>query len=407
MQSGVSTVTGMSAHRALEPDDLEGAFTFHMTHGHLFRSLIHVLRDLLMYGILELTPTRMRLLRLDKTERVIVSIDIDTRRFFQYLFVSRKGVIRVGINFSVLWQCIKVIGKQDSFIMSKNDGDDFLVLVFGNAARQQYSLQGVCEQHISIPQYRSRQPNIYITVKELTKTMSYLRTERGRARIKGYRDRLIVEALGGKKMIQRMGMAFDDVWRRVGLTPEKLQEMLVEDPSLSCSLHLNESRTAIAELEVCQNYPKYSGVDSVPTVDAVQSHLVLKSLSKVYTIAPNSSVLATVEQGKPIRIVIPIGDYGNLTLYLLESSWNGGHQQEATAGSSSLQLPTAVRGSHHDADPAMTVTAAEEEKQPSPPLPEEKQQQGKAGGDDEEAPRPSRKRISKKKKQPLPTASEE
>lgn len=321
-QSGVSKVTSMSVLRDLEADDLEGAFTIHVTHGHLIRSLIHVLRDILAYGILELTPTKMRLLRLDKTERVIVAIDIDTSRFFQYLFVSRRGVIRIGISFAVLWQCIKVIGKQDSFIMSKNDGDDFVILDFGNAARQQYALQGVCDQILEVPVYRSKQPNVYITVKELTKAMSYLRTERGRAHIKGYRDRIVVEALGGKK-VQRMGVSFDDVWKRVGLTPSSLHTMMRENSSLKCSLHLNDAGTGIAELEITENYAKY-GSGAVPTVDLVQSHLVLKSLSKVYTIAPNSSVLATVEAGVPIRIVIPIGDYGHLTLYLLSAAWGGG-----------------------------------------------------------------------------------
>ena len=320
-QNGVSKVTSQAVLRDLEADDLEGAFTMHVTHGHLIRSLVHVLRDILSYGILEFTPTTLRLLRVDKTERVIVSIDIDTSKFFQYLFVSKKGIIRVGISFSVLWQCIKVIGKQDSFIMSKMDGDEHVVLDFGNAARQQYALQGVCEQHIEIPTYLSRQPNVYITVKELTKAMSYLRTERGRAHIKGFRDRVVVEALNGRK-VQRMGTSFDDVWRRIGLTPDSLLNMMRENPTLSCSLHANEDHSAIVELEIAQNYPKYGG-QNLPTLDALQSHLVLKSLSKVYTIAPNSSVLATVEVGQPIRIVIPVGEYGTLTLYLLTAPWSG------------------------------------------------------------------------------------
>lgn len=322
-QSGVSKVTSMSHLRDLEPSDLEGAFSIHVTHGHIFRSLTHVVRDMLAYGILELTPTTMRLLRLDKTERVIVAIDIDTTRFFQYFFLSKRGIIRIGISFAVLWQCIKVVGKQDSFIMSKNDGDDYMVLDFGDAARQQYPLQGVCEQEIRVPIYLSRQPNIYVTVKELTKAMSYFRNERGRARIKGFRDRLVVEALGGKK-VKKMGTSFEDVWRRVGLTPDRLQAMLREDPSLVCSLHLNDAGTGIAELDITQSYPKYGAVGATPTVDIVQSHLVLKSLSKVYTIAPNSGVVVTVEKGLPIRLVIPIGDYGYLTLYLLTSTWNSG-----------------------------------------------------------------------------------
>jgi hypothetical protein len=320
-QSGVTKVTSQSVLRDLEADDLEGSFTIHVTHGHLIRSLVHVLRDILAYGILELTATSLRLLRLDKTERVIVSINIDTSRFFQYLFLSRKGVIRIGISFAVLWQCIKVIGKQDSFIMSKRDGDEYVILDFGNSAKQQYALQGVCDQHIDMPTYQSLQPNVYVTVKELTKAMSYLRTERGRAHIKGYRDRIVVEALNGKK-VQRMGVSFDDVWRRIEMTPEKLIAMLKSDPSLTCSLHLNEKQDAIAELEMTQNYPKYGSPGATPTVDVVQSHLVLKSLSKVYTIASNSSILATVEAGQPIRLVIPIGDYGHLTLYLLSHAWS-------------------------------------------------------------------------------------
>lgn len=318
-QNGVTKVTGQSKYRALEEDDLEGSFTIHVTHGHLVRSLIHVLRDILDYGILELTPTAMRLLRLDKTESVIVEINIDAAKFFQYLFVSRKGVIRIGISFSMFWQCVKVIGKQDSFIMSKMDGDACVVLDFGNSAKQRYPLQGVVDQDIEVPTYLSRQPNVYITVKELTKTLSYLRTERGRARIKGYRDRIIIDTVNGDK-IHKIGISYDDVWRRIGLTPEQLLGMMKDNPELACSLHMNDSKTAIAELETCQGYAKYGSADARPTVDLVQSHFVLKSLSKVYTIAPNSSILATVEANKPIRLVIPIGDYGHLTLYLLATS---------------------------------------------------------------------------------------
>lgn len=325
-QTGVTKVTSQSSTRDLEDDDLEGAFTIHVTHGHLIRSLIHVLRDILAYGIFELTPTTLRLLRLDKSECVIVSFDIDTSKFFQYLFVSRKSVIRIGISFALLWQCVKVIGKQDPFIMSKAEGDGFFVLDFGNAAKQQYPLQGVCAQTISVPTYLSRQPNIFITVKELTKAMSYLRTERGRAHIKGYRDRLVIEAMNGKK-IQRMGVPFDDVWRRINIKPEELLTMMQENPNLACSLHLNEEGTAIAELETSKDYPKFGSPGAIPTVDTVQSHLVLKSLSKVYTIAPNSSILVTVEAEKPIRLSIPIGDYGHLTLYILSSAYGSGNSE--------------------------------------------------------------------------------
>ncbi len=355
-QTGVSKVASQAILRDLESDDLEGSFTIHVTHGHLIRSLIHVLRDILAYGILVLTPTTLSLLRLDKTERVIVSINIDTSRFFQYLFLSRKGVIRIGINFNVLWQCIKVIGKQDSFIMSKSDGDEYVVLDFGNSAKQQYPLQGVCEQHIDLPTYMSGQPNVFITVKELTKAMSYLRTERGRAHIKGYRDRIVVEALNGKK-IQRMGVSFDDVWRRIGLTPDQLVAMLVANPELSCSLHLNESKTGIVELEMAQGYPKYGSPDSQPTADVIQSHLVLKSLSKVYTIAPNSSVMATVETNQPIRLVIPIGDYGHLTFYLLSSTWSGGEGVEALSVIGDLSMAPAA----FSAEPSAPVENSEEE----------------------------------------------
>lgn len=349
-QSGVSKVTSQAVLRDLEEDDLEGAFTIHVTHGHLIRSLIHVLRDILAYGILELTPTTLRLLRLDKTERVIVSIEIDTSRFFQYLFVSRRGVIRIGISFAVLWQCIKVIGKQDSFIMSKCDGEDYVILDFGTAARQQYALQGVCEQHIEIPVYLSRQPNVYITVKELTKAMSYLRTERGRAHIMGYRDRIIVASLNGKK-VQRMGVSFEDVWKRIGMSPDQLVGKLKANPGISCSLHLNSSETCLAELEISQQYQKYGAQGSAPTVDAVQSHLALKSLSKVYTIAPNSSILATVESGKPIRLVIPIGEYGHLTLFLLSSPWTTTVEEET--------LPSAV-----SSEPSLIPTIVKEESIP-------------------------------------------
>ncbi len=330
-QTGVTKVTSQAALRDLEEEDLEGSFTMHVTHGHLIRSLVHVLRDTVAYAILELTPTTLRLLRLDKTERVIVSININTSRFFQYLFISKKGYIRIGISFAVLWQCVKVIGKQDPFIMSKTDGFEYVVLDFGNAAKQQYPLQGVCEQDIEIPTYLSPQANVFITVKELTKAMSYLRTERGRAHIKGYRDRLVIEALDGKK-VQRMGSSFDDVWRRVGMTPEQLLNLMRSNPELSCSLNLNADSSAIAELETYQNYPKYGTSGAVPTVDVVQSHLVLKSLSKVYTIAPNSSVMATIEAGKPIRLVMPIGDYGHLTFYLLAAPWSANAAVEVPSG---------------------------------------------------------------------------
>ena len=338
-QSGVTKVTSQSVLRDLEEDDLEGTFTIHVTHGHLIRSLIHVLRDIVAYGILELTPTKMRLLRLDKTERVIVSVDIDTSKFFQYLFISRKPVIRIGISFALFWQCVKVIGKQDPFIMSKNDGDEYVILDFGNSAKQQYPLYGVCDRQLDVPVYMSKQPNVFITVKELTKAMSYLRTERGRAHIKGYKDRLIVEALNGKK-VQKMGSSYDDVWKRLGMKPEQVLTMLKENPALSCSLHLNESGTAIAELEMAQNYPKYGSVGAQPTVDVVQSHLVLKSLSKVYTIAVNSSVLVTIEAGKPILLMMPIGDYGHLSLYLLGSVWSGGECLAAVTAPPPVEAPT-------------------------------------------------------------------
>jgi hypothetical protein len=118
--------------------------------------------------------------------------------------------------------------------------------------------------------------------------------------------------------------------------------MMKENPELSCSLHLNDAGTAIAELETCQGYQKYGTPGAQPTVDVVQSHLVLKSLSKVYTIAPNSSVLATVEVGKPIRLVVPIGEYGTLTLYLLASTWSGDAEGILTpAGEASTLSPPA------------------------------------------------------------------
>lgn len=361
-QSGVTKVTSQADLRDLEEEDLEGSFTIHVTHGHLIRSLIHVLRDILAYGILELTRTSLTLLRLDRTGCVIVSIKIDTSRFFQYLFVSRKGVIRIGINFSVLWQCVKVIGKQDSFIMSKMDGDEYVVLDFGNSAKQQYTLQGVVDRHIDIPVYLSLQPNVFITVKELTKAMSYLRTERSRAHIKGYRDRIIVECATAKKL-QRMGVSYDDVWRRIGITPDQLITMMKDNPDLSCSLNLNEAKTAIAELEISQGYAKYGSPNAEPTVDVVQDHLVLKSLSKVYTIAPNSSILATIEADKPIRLVIPIGDYGHLTLYLLSSQWGSAPAAEAVIP----QEPTVVPRKKKSPPPVEETPQPKVEAEAAPP----------------------------------------
>lgn len=382
-QSGITKVTGQSKYRELEDDDLEGSFTIHVTHGHLIRSLIHVLRDILDYGILELTPTTVRLLRLDKTERVIVDINIDTSRFFQYLFVSKKGIIRIGISFSLFWQCVKVIGKQDSFIMSKIDGDEYVVLDFGNSAKQRYSLHGVVDQPLEVPVYLSRQPNIYITVKELTKTLSYLRTERGRAHIKGYRDRIIIDTVNGEK-IHRIGISYDDVWRRIDLTPEQLLVMMKENPNLSCSLHLNETKTAILELETSQGYPKY-GDKAVPTVDIVQSHFVLKSLSKVYTIAPNSSILATVEADKPIRLVIPIGDYGYLTLYLLASSWTEDAAPPIAPDEEEEEEPAPPPKRKSQRRPAVSEPApAVEEEEAAPVVPKRKKRPSKKPVKEEE-----------------------
>jgi hypothetical protein len=323
-QSGVSKVRDMSILRSLTEEDRQGTFMLQITYGHIIRSVVHVLRDVLSYGIFVLTPNRMSLLRLDESNSVIVALDLDTSKFFHYFFLSRTGIIRIGISFNLFWQAVKVIGKQDTFIMTKSEGDDFVVLDFGNSSRQQFQIQGVCSQDVPVPLYRTIQPNICITVKELTQAMGYFRTERKKAHIKGYRDRLIVEATESKKM-KKMGASYDDIWRRIGITKEQLVKVLNSDDPPICSLSLNSDHTDIRELEICKSYPKYAA--GPPTVDIIQSHLILKSLAKIYTIAPGLRVLATVEADRPIRLSIPVGELGELTLYLK----NNTQEQEVIA----------------------------------------------------------------------------
>lgn len=325
---GVTHTKSMSQLRTLDENDLQGSFYLHITHGHVIRSAVHVLRDMLNYAILELTPTSLRILRLDKTEHIIVNLVLDTTKFFQYYFNSKKNVIRVGVNLAVLWSRMKIIGKHDPFILMKNDGADFMILDFGSQARHQYKLQGVCEQEIEIPTYESVISNIRITVREITKAMASIRQERWKVRIKGYRDRLIVETVNAQT-VQRLGSSIEDIWRKIDITPDSLVSDLRSDNPPTCTFHLDEDADdkttgegCLKEFRPFYQYPKYSVTDVEPVVDIVQSNLLLKSLSKLYTLSPNSWIATTVEKDKPIKMCIPIGEYGHLIIYLLSGNYS-------------------------------------------------------------------------------------
>lgn len=315
---GIMKVINMSEIRDLTDDDLEGRFHIHILNGYIIRSLIHMLRDVMLYAILELTATSFRILRYDKTGKLIVHLELDPRTFASYFFLSKKDTIRVGINFSQFWTKMKILGKPDPFIATKKEGEDFMTLDFKQSASHQYKLQGVMEQTINIPEYKSPFSNICTSVRELSRAMAAVRTEKSKITFKGYKDTLVVETQNNQTT-QRLGSSFDDIWDKIGLSRQELVDTLTGEDAPFCSLHLNEAEDDIEEIEAFTDYTEF-GQGGDPVIEETQTHSLLKCLAKVCNVSDNSSVKVTTEPDKPIKLEIPIYQYGTLCFYMFKDS---------------------------------------------------------------------------------------
>lgn len=304
--SGMSKVVDMTNIRNLEDEDLEGTFYIHITNGYIVRSLIHMLRDVVLYAILELTPDRLQILRYDKTGRLIIDLVLKTSHFTSYFFLSKKPSIKIGLDFSHLWHKMKILGKPDPFIAYKEDGKEHIILDFGSMATHQYTLRGVVEQNISLPQYNESNLGINISVRELSKAMTALRTNKSKITFKGYKDYLIIET-PKKQTFQRLGTAYNEFWRPLGLKPEDITAMADED-DLYCSLKLP-----------LEDHGETTS-DDEPLVVVEQTHTLLKSLAKVCNISDNSPIRVITEAGKPIKLTISVYQYGYLSFYLFKEA---------------------------------------------------------------------------------------
>lgn len=316
---GMMKVVNMSQIRDLTDEDLEGRFHIHILNGYIIRSIIHMLRDVMLYAILELTATSVRILRYDKTGKLIVHLELDPKTFASYFFLSKKESIKVGINFSQFWTKMKILGKPDPFIADKKDGDDFITLDFKQAATHQYKLQGVMDQIVNLPEYKSSFSNICTSVRELSRAMAAVRTEKSKITFKGYKDTLVVETQNNQT-VQRLGSPFDDIWEKIGLTRQELIDMLASDDPPYCSLHLNEEENDIEEIETFADYAEFGQAGAEPVIEETQTHTLLKCLAKVCNISDNSSVKVTTEPEKPIKVEIPVYQYGTLWFYMFKDS---------------------------------------------------------------------------------------
>src|SRR6185437_15593063 len=299
---GMSKVVNMSLIRDLTDDDLEGYFYINITNGYIIRSLLHMLRDLMLYAILELTPTRVRILRYDKTGKIIIHLELLTSRFTSYLFKSKRPAIKIGLDFSSLWHKMKILGKPNPFIAYKEDGQDFITLDFCSMAKHQYNLHGVIDQNITLPKYDTSHPGINISVREMSQAMTALRTSKSKITFKCYRDRIDIETLK-KETFQQLGTPFDEFWSTLNLDPEDVIEELKfseedEDAQIFSSLHLNEDKTNLQEIA-----PTPDSTEE-PIVTMEQNHNLLKSLAKVCNVSDNSPIRAIVESNKPVKLSI-------------------------------------------------------------------------------------------------------
>lgn len=313
--SGMTKVVDMTPIRDLEPEDLEGYFYIHITNGYIVRSLIHMLRDVMLYAILELTPNRVRILRYDNTGKLIVHLELLTSKFTSYFFLSQRNVIKIGIDFSHLWHKMKILRKPDPFIAFKRDGDEFITLDFGSMARHHYPLQGVVDQEIHLPEYTNPCHNINISVRELSTAMTALRTNKTKITFKGYRDKLIIET-PKQQTFQSLGTSCDEFWKKIEkLSKSDVIERLSSENPPTCSLHLNEDNTALRELP-----DDAVGDTDEPIVSMEQPHTFIKSLAKVYNISDNSPIRVTTEENKPIKLSLSICQYGVLTFYMFKDT---------------------------------------------------------------------------------------
>lgn len=311
--SGMSKVVDMSSIRSLTEEDLEGSFYIHITNGYIIRSLIHMLRDVMLYAILELTPKSLRIIRYDKTGKIIIYLQLLTSRFTSYFFKSKRQSIKLGLEFMQIWNKMKILGKPDPFIAYKQDGKDYMILDFGSMAQHRYNLQGVVDQNIVIPEYTSPYHNINLSVRKLSKAMTALRTNKPKTTFKGYRNKLTIET-PKKQTDQQLGSACYEFWDKLGITPEQVQEELRKDAGLYCSMEFSEVEKVCNE----QSEEGEEEEECEPLVSLEQTHVLLKSLAKVCNISDDSPIRITTEEGKPIKMMVSIYQYGILTFYLFK-----------------------------------------------------------------------------------------
>ncbi len=327
--SGMSKVVDMSSIRSLTEEDLEGSFYINITNGYIIRSLIHMLRDIMLYAILELTPKRVRILRYDGTGKIIIHLELLASRFHSYFFKSKKSTIKIGLEFMQIWNKMKILAKPDPFIMYKPEGKDYMILDFGSMAEHRYNLQGVVDQHITLPEYSSPSHNINLSVRKLSRAMTALRTNKTKTIFKGYKDRLTIET-PKKQTDQKLGSPCYEFWDKLGITASQLAEELREssessDEVIYCSMSLSELEN-LEDNEVEQNERAGGddgGGNEEPLVTLEQVPVLLKSLAKVCNISDDSPIRITTEQGKPIKMVISIYQYGLLTFYLFKDPQSG------------------------------------------------------------------------------------
>ncbi len=320
--SGMSKVVNMTLIRDLNDDDLEGSFYIHITNGYIIRSIVHMLRDVMLYAILELSPTHVRILRYDKTGKIIIHLDLTTSQFTSYFFMSKKQTIKIGLDFSHLWHKMKILGKPDPFIAYKENGKDHIVLDFGSMARHHYNLQGVVEQHITLPVYEktgSCHPEINITVRELSKAMTALRTNKSKIIFKGYKDHIAIEIPPRKQTFQRLGSSYEEFWKKLDLKPETV---MMEKNESYCSLFNdacdNPLPSPSPSTDDAEEEDDHEDGEEDPIVSVEQTHTLLKSLAKVCNISDNSPIRVSIEAGKPIKMVIPVYQYGTLSFYMFK-----------------------------------------------------------------------------------------
>ena len=295
-------------------NDSELLFSLEITIAYQFRNFMSYLRNVNKEGNFIFTPDYIKYTEVDDKKMSINDVYFDKNDLNRYIFNS-KGKVTVGVNLEEFENKTDGIGRRDGIrICLKKDKDSinqlwiYILRQNGNPTASFITVKNVAINEEECPIILRKEPNVVTPIGNfirIFKNIADIKSEY--VVIQGYPNGILLQAY--------LNCKSNGTFEEIGETPIMRSDNKIQMPDLKTIEGMNTKEKKRINIVIKPE-------ENIPNV--IVTSEVLKNISKISNIsAPIANVKIYIEKDNPMKIVCPIGFFGQLTIYVQNNENEG------------------------------------------------------------------------------------